>query len=87
MNTPDERILHLIAILKTQKKITTMSQFCDEIGVLRQTIYKIKNGNAGFTVQHINMICKKYNANANWIFGIENKVFNTANSIEIKGFN
>lgn len=83
MKTPDERILHLMAVLKTQKKIKTMNEFCDEVGVLRQTVYKIKKGEAGFTVQHINTICKKYKANANWIFGLEPHVFLTPDSIKI----
>jgi hypothetical protein len=83
MKTPDERILRLIDLLKFQKIIKTINQFCDEIGVLRQTVYKIRNEDAGFTVAHINMICKKYNVNANWIIGIEKTVFRTEGSIEL----
>ena len=83
MKTPDERILRLIDLLRFQKSIKTINQFCDEVGVLRQTIYKIRKGDAGFTVAHIDTICKKYKVNANWIFGTEKNVFQTENSIEL----
>lgn len=83
MKTPDERILKLIDFLKFQKTIKTMNQFCEEIGVLRQTIYKIRNGDAGFTVAHIDAICKKYKVNANWIFGIDTNVFKDNESITL----
>jgi len=83
MNNPDERILKLIDVLKYQKRVNTIIQFCDEIGILRQTIYKIKQDETHFTVSHIDTICNKYNVNANWIFGREKKVFNSENSIEL----
>lgn len=83
MKTPDERILHLIDLLRFQKTIKTINQFCDEVGVLRQTIYKIRKGDAGFTVAHINTICRKYKVNANWIFGIEENIFFNENNIKI----
>lgn len=83
MKTPNERILRLIDLLKFQKNIKTMNQFCDEVGVLRQTISKIRGGDASFTVTHIESICRKYKVNANWIFGIETNVFLTEDSIKI----
>lgn len=83
MNLPDKRILRLIDLLIFQKKISYVKDFCQEIGMQDQTISKIKKGTAYFTVTHIEMICKKYNVNANWIFGIESKVFNSPESIEI----
>lgn len=83
MKTPDERILRLIDLLKFHKTIKTINQFCEEIGVLRQTVYKIRNGEAGFTVAHIDSICKKYNVNANWIIGVDKKVFRTEGSVEL----
>jgi DNA-binding Xre family transcriptional regulator len=83
MNTSDKRILKLIDLLKFQKTISSLTDFYEEIGIQRQTVYKIKNGSAYFTVQHIEMICKKYKVNANWIFGLDSKVFNTPDSIEI----
>ena len=83
MNTPNERILRLIDLLKFQRKIKTLNQFCDETGVLRQTISKIRSNDANFTVAHIETICRKYKVNANWIFGLETNVFLTEGSIEL----
>jgi type III secretory pathway component EscS len=36
--------------------------------MVRQTITKIRNQTSYFTVKQIDIICKKYNVNANWIF-------------------
>jgi transcriptional regulator with XRE-family HTH domain len=83
MNTPDERLLRLIDVLKFQKKIRTINEFCEEVGLIRQTIYRIRKGEVGFTASHINTICKKYKVNANWIFGNAKKVFLSEDSIEI----
>lgn len=81
-NHIDERILRLIELLLFQKQISYTKDFCQDIDMLEQTISKIKKGTAHFTVEQIGSICKKYNVNANWIFGIEKKVFNTPQSIE-----
>ena len=83
MYTTDKRILKLIELLIFQKQVYSIRQFCIEIEILEQTITKIKNGTAHFTVSQIGNICKKFNVNANWIYGIENNVFNTSKSIEI----
>lgn len=83
MQTTDKRILRLIELLIFQKNISSIRDFCTEIEMAEQTITKIKNGTARFTVLQIGSICKRFNVNANWIYGIENKVFNTSKSIEI----
>lgn len=83
METIDERILRLMSLLKYQKKIQTFEGFYKEINTIRQTIYKIKQKEASFTVSQISIICKKYKVNANWIFGTQKNVFTTENSIEI----
>ena len=75
MYTSDENIIRLIDLLKFHKRISSTKEFCEEIGVLEQTVSKVKKGLNHFTVLHIEMICKKYNINANWIFGIEKEIF------------
>lgn len=75
MYTSDENIIRLIDLLKFHKRILSTKEFCEEIGVLEQTVSKVKKGLNHFTVLHIEMICKKYNINANWIFGIEKEIF------------
>ncbi len=77
MFTSDKQILHLIDVLIFKKKIKNPSEFCDSIGLLRQTLTKIKNGKQHFTPPYIELICKTYNVNANWIFGIENEIFSS----------
>lgn len=84
MNQQDKRILRLIELLIFQKQLSSIREFCTEINMFDQTVSKIKSGKAHFTVAQIGAMCKKFNVNANWIFGIENKVFNNSNSIEIK---
>lgn len=83
MTTSDKRILRLIDLLIFQRKISYVKEFCDEIGILTQSVSKIKKGTTHFTVNHIEKICSKYNVNANWIFGIEDEVFNDNNSIKL----
>lgn len=83
MHSTDKRILRLIELLIFQKKISYVRDFCLEIDMQPQTISKIKKGQTHFTVIQIESICKKYDANANWIFGFDDKVFNTANSLKL----
>ncbi len=83
MYTSDKRILRLIELLIFQRKIFYKKEFCKEIGILEQSVSKIKRGINHFTVIHIETICLKYNVNANWIFGIEDNVFNTIGSVKI----
>ncbi|WP_425598041.1 helix-turn-helix domain-containing protein [Flavobacterium crassostreae] len=75
MNVFDQNIINLIDILIMEKKISSKNEFYAEIKLQRQTITKIKNGTNHFTSIQIDLICKKYNVNANWIFGLEKNVF------------
>lgn len=75
MQDVDVKILRLIELLRFQNKISSVREFCDEIKLLEQTVSKIKKGKNHFTVLHIKNICKIYEVNANWIFGIENQIF------------
>lgn len=73
--TSDNKILLLIDILKTKKVIRFDSEFCDSVGILRQTLSKIKNGHKHFTPLHIENIIKVFRVDANWIFGIGDQIF------------
>jgi DNA-binding Xre family transcriptional regulator len=75
MHEYDKNILHLIEILSTEKKIKSKTEFYSEIKIIRQTISKIKKGINHFTPSQIEIICKRYNVNANWIFGLEKNIF------------
>jgi hypothetical protein len=86
MQKTDQRILRLIDVLIFQNKVNREIDFCREINILPQTVSKIKKGTNHFTVTHIENIIQKYNVNANWIFGLDKKVFNMSGSIEIVDF-
>jgi len=78
MYTSDIKIFELILILKQLRMIRFKSEFLNTIGVLKQNEYRIKQGLAHFTHEHIEIICKIFNVNANWIYGIEENVFRTS---------
>ncbi len=80
----DERILKLIDLLRFEKKIKSEADFCRKIEMLPQRLTKIRNKKQYFTAVNIQKICEEFNVNANWIFGIQDKVYNENNSIEIK---
>lgn len=86
MITSDKQILHLIDVLIFEKKIKNASEFCDTIGLIRQTLTKIKQEKQHFTLPFIEIICKNYNVNANWIFGLQENIFNLPEPIQIKEF-
>jgi hypothetical protein len=75
MNKIDLKILELIEILKANSTIRFENEFCDNIELLRQNLYRIRKGLAHFTPEHIQNICKVYKVDANWIFGITPYVF------------
>lgn len=81
MTIPDQRILELIGYLKYVKKVKSNSEFCQEIGFFRQNLRNVRLGTQSFTVEHIHNICKIYNINANWIFGISDKLFNDSDEV------
>lgn len=83
MNTTDKKILRLIDLLIFQQRVSSIRNFCQEVDILEQTVSKTKKGINHFTVAHIEVICKTYNVNVNWVYGFENKVFRTKDSIEI----
>lgn len=71
----DERMLELIEILKSRGVIKFRQQFCDAIGMKKQTIRRVKIGLAGFTKEHIEKVCSAYDVNPNWVFGYSKQVF------------
>lgn len=77
---PDQRILKLIEILKDEEVIRFKTDFCREIGLLKQNLRNIEERKNHFTPDHIEQIVKKFKVNANWIFGASDKVFNKTNT-------
>jgi len=75
MNKPDIQILKLIDILKGSGVIRFDKEFCDAIGLLKQNLVKIRKGDNHFTPDHMEKVIKQYKVNANWIFGVSEKMF------------
>lgn len=67
-------MLELIEYLKTKGHIRFRQQFCDAIGIHKQLYRQIKLGKQHFTAAHIEMVCKTYKVNANWIMGLEKNI-------------
>ncbi|WP_179022015.1 hypothetical protein [Winogradskyella forsetii] len=77
--TPEKRILQFIDHLKASGMIAFKEDFYRTTGIRRQYCREVSIGNNRFTSTHINSICKHYPVNANWIFGIEDKMFRGIN--------
>ena len=73
----DQRMLKLIEVLKTSGQIRFNQTFLDAIDMPKQNIRFVKIGEKHFTPEHIQMACKTYKVNANWIFGFEKEIFRT----------
>jgi hypothetical protein len=76
----DQRILKLIELLKDNGRIRFDTDFCRDIGMKKQNLYNIKTGRNYFTPEHIEQIVKAYKVNANWIFGVSEKIFIKTNT-------
>lgn len=75
LTIPDQRMIDLIGRLKELEIIRFRQSFLDVIGMSKQQFVHIEAGRQHFTIEHIITTCKIYNVNANWIFGLETKVF------------
>lgn len=84
MNETDLKIFELIKLLQELGTIKYQYDFGDSIGILKQNLTKIKKGEVHFTTEHIKKICEVFNVNANWIFGIQNNVFNNVKTLKNK---
>lgn len=70
----DTKMLELLQTLKDKGTIRFNTDFYEAIGLKKQNLTRIKNGAAHFTPEHIRAACKEFGVNANWIFGVEDKV-------------
>lgn len=73
--TPEQRIIYFIDVLKDSGVIRFKKEFFDKTAIRRQHYVRVKNGEIRFTSTQIKSICEHYNINANWIFGTETNVF------------
>ncbi len=75
MNEVDQRILYLIKHLKLIGKEKTIDAIYEKVGVIEQTVYKIRKGEKYFTVKHIYNFRKHYGVSLEWIYGFSDEIF------------
>ena len=80
MHSYDLQILKLIEILKDLGMIKYDTDFCDSVSMSKQHLYNIKSQenmkqSYHFTAAQIQLICKIYNVDANWVYGFSPKPF------------
>ena len=71
----DKKMLLLIDILKQTNKIQYDIDFCKMIDLRKQNLYRIKKGLSHFTAGHIENAVLRFGVDANWIFGIGDRIF------------
>lgn len=83
LHLPDRRMIELITYLKETGKVEHGKEFCDAIGLFKQNLFNIQQGNQRFRVDHIIAAGIIYNVNSNWIFGLEPNMFRTTKKIAL----
>lgn len=73
--TPEQRIVHFVELLKSSGAIRFYKQFYDTTGIRRQYFVSVRSGKNRFTTNQIEAICKNYEINANWIFGVSDQIY------------
>lgn len=68
-------MLLLIDILKVNGTIRFENEFCDAIGIRKQNLWKIRQDLSHFTAGHIENTIMIYKVDANWLFGIGDRIF------------
>jgi hypothetical protein len=71
----DERMFQLIDELKQRNVIRFTQEFLDIIDLDKQNVRNIKCGSQHFRIEHIRKACVNYGANANWILGMNERMF------------
>lgn len=69
----NERILQLAEILKEKEQVSSAKEMFDAVKISKQKVTNVRAKGESFTVKQIEIICKKFNVDANWIFGIESE--------------
>lgn len=65
------RILRLMNRYIKEGRVLNASTFLTSIGVSRQNLRKLKNGELSFTIDQVHLFCRKYKEDANRILGLK----------------
>ncbi|WP_313214151.1 hypothetical protein [Soonwooa sp.] len=77
----DKRALAFLSLIKSKGIIRFETEFCAEIGLLKQNLQKIKNPKKypsesnSFTAEQLFKIAKAYNADMNYLYGFSEDPF------------
>ena len=74
-NAQDQAIFDIIDKLMDQGKVDNVQDFCNRVGMFKQSITEIYKGMRHFDVKKIEAICRVFNVNANYIFGFSKTMF------------
>lgn len=82
MYTSDTKIFEVVDFLKSLGEIRFDKDFYTPIGMTKPVFSNIKNQNKHpegrqawhFTAEHIRLICLHFNIDANYIFGLSDKI-------------
>lgn len=73
--TPEQRIILFIDTLKDLGIIKFKEDLFRKVNLRRQYYTAVRDGRNRFTTNQIEAIVKEYGLNANWVFGVEEKMF------------
>lgn len=77
----DKRALAVLSLIKSKGIIRFETEFCAEIGLLKQNLQKIKNPKKypsesnSFTAEQLYKIGEAYDVNMNYLFGFSDEPF------------
>ena len=75
ISTPEAKVIEFIDYLKESGVVRFKAEIYEKTGITRQYYTSIKRGEAKrFTSTQIQSLCEHYKINANWIFGVSEKM-------------
>jgi len=83
MNQINKNMLNAIDQVIFDKKARFKNDVYEAIGTTRQRVNDIKYNGTNFTIENIDLFCKTYDVQPNYIFGISNEIYSVQNSVQI----
>jgi len=78
-NRQDQAVFDIIDTLMEKGVVDNVQDFCERVGMFKQSITEIYKGIRHFNVKQIREICQVFNVNANYIFGFSENKFRPKN--------
>lgn len=74
-NPQDRAVFDIIDTLIEKGRVSNVEDFCLKVGMHKQAITEIYKDMRHFNVRQIGEVCKVFNVNANYIFGLSTTMF------------